>query len=90
MVSLICYFRRIHEPEVMETYGNDENEVEGDDYEDHEESEREYRRGRMLGLGVGESSEEEEEEELSDEEIERRRLMLREKVLTKKEEASDY
>lgn len=69
--------RHIHEPEVMEA---------DEDQDDEEENDREYRRGRMTGMGMVESSEEEEEEELSDEEIERRRLMLREKVLTRKDE----
>ncbi|XP_075227109.1 microfibril-associated protein 1 [Lycorma delicatula] len=72
--------RHVHEPEIMEA-----DDIE-DNYDQEEDNDREYRRGRLPGLGIGESSEEEEEEELSDEEIEKRRKMLREKVLTKKED----
>ncbi|BET01275.1 microfibrillar-associated protein [Nesidiocoris tenuis] len=62
--------RRIHEPEVIES---DRSESDADDYD--------VRRVR-----AAETSEEEEEEELSDSEIERRRLMLKERVLSAKEQ----
>lgn len=61
LLHIFIYFRRINEPEIIESSSEDENEK----------------------MDV---SEEEEEEDLSDEEIERRRQMLRQKVLTQKTE----
>ncbi|KAL1131762.1 hypothetical protein AAG570_011375 [Ranatra chinensis] len=62
--------RHIHEPEILEGDGS----ARGDD------DDKEIR--RMRGV---ETSEEEEEEELSDTEIERRRHMLKERVLNRKD-----
>ncbi|XP_063241761.1 microfibrillar-associated protein 1 [Bacillus rossius redtenbacheri] len=65
--------RHIHAPEVLETTGLTDDEDEG-----------ERKRGKAES-----SEEEEEEDELSDEEIEKRRQMIREKLLSRKEEETE-